>query len=148
MTEEEIKSLLDNNIDDALNHIEVNVEPDRTRAMDYYLRKEYGNEVNGKSKIVTGEVAESIDVALPQLLKVFTQATDVVEFSPQGDGDAAVAEDVTSYVNHIFNKDNSGAILMHNWLWDALVKKVGIISARWDDSEETTTEEYQGLSED
>ena len=148
MTEEEIKSLLDNNIDDALNHIEVNVEPDRTRAMDYYLRKEYGNEVNGKSKIVTGEVAESIDGALPQLLKVFTQATDVVEFSPQGDGDAAVAEDVTSYVNHIFNKDNSGAILMHNWFWDALVKKVGIISARWDDSEETTTEEYQGLSED
>ena len=113
--------------------------------MDYYLRRPYGNEVPGKSNVVTGEVAEAVDGALPQLMKVFTQPTDVVEFTPTNDGDATVAEDVTKYVNHIFNKDNDGAILLHNWFWDALVQKVGIIKAYWNEAKEPVTESYEGL---
>ena len=85
---------------------------------------------------------------MPQLLKIFTQSVDVVEFTPQNDGDAAVAENVTQYVNHIFNKDNPGAIIMHNWFWDALVNKVGIVKAYWDVREDVNEEEYQGLSQD
>ena len=147
MTEEELKGLLDNYIDDSQNAYR-DTDREIQKAVSYYLGKPFGNEVSGKSSVVDRSVASAIDGALPQLLKIFTQSVDVVEFTPQSDGDAAVAEDVTQYVNHIFNKDNDGAILMHNWFWDALVNKVGIISARWDDAEEQITEEYQGLSED
>jgi hypothetical protein len=147
MTEEQLKALLDNYIDDSQSAYQ-DVDGDIQKAVDYYLGRPYGNEVTGKSSVTTREVAEAVDGALPQLLKIFTQSVDVVEFTPQNDGDASVAENVTEYVNHIFNKDNSGAILMHNWFWDALVNKVGIVKAYWDDSEETITEEYQGLSED
>ena len=147
MTEEELKGLLDNYIDDSQNAYR-DTDNEIQKAVSYYLGKPFGNEVTGKSSVVDRSVASAIDGALPQLLKIFTQSVDVVEFTPQSDGDAAVAEDVTQYVNHIFNKDNDGAILMHNWFWDALVNKVGIISARWDDAEEQITEEYQGLSED
>jgi len=148
MTEEEIKNLLDDNIDDALNYVENEVNADRKKAMDYYLRQPYGNEVSGKSSIVTGEVAEAVDGALPQLMKVFTQSMDVVEFTPQNDGDATVAENVTQYVNHIFNKDNPGAIILHNWMWDALTQKVGIVKAYWNDDKDVNEETYEGLSQD
>jgi len=148
MTEEEIKNLLDDNIDDALNYVENEVDADRKKAMDYYLRQPYGNEVSGKSSIVTGEVAEAVDGALPQLMKVFTQSMDVVEFTPQNDGDATVAENVTQYVNHIFNKDNPGAIILHNWMWDALTQKVGIVKAYWNDDKDVNEETYEGLSQD
>ena len=147
MTEEQLKALLDNYIEDSQNAYQ-EVDGDIQKAVDYYLGKPYGNEVSGKSSVTTREVAEAVDGALPQLLKIFTQSVDVVEFTPQNDGDANVAENVTQYVNHIFNIDNAGAILMHNWFWDALVNKVGIVKAYWDDTEETITEEYQGLSED
>ena len=60
----------------------------------------------------------------------------------------AVADNVTQYVNHIFNKDNPGAILMHNWFWDALVNKVGIVKAYWNTDTDVTEEEYQNLSQD
>ena len=93
-------------------------------------------------------MASAVDGALPQLLKIFTQSPDVVEFTPQGDGDSTVSENVTQYVNHIFTKDNAGAILMHNWFWDALVNKCGIISARWDEKTDANEEEYFGLSQD
>ena len=148
MTEEQLKSLLEVNIEDSFNHVEADVEPHRKKAMEYYLRENYGNEVKGKSGIVTGEVAEAVDGALPQLLKVFTQSVDVVEFSPTNDGDATVAENVTQYVNHIFNKDNDGAILMHNWFWDALVQKNGVVKAYWDVKQDINTEEYYNISPD
>ena len=140
MTEEQLKALLEVNIEDSFNHVEGDVEPHRKKAMEYYLRENYGNEVKGKSGIVTGEVAEAVDGALPQLLKVFTQSVDVVEFSPTNDGDATVAENVTQYVNHIFQKDNSGAIIMHNWFWDSLVNKVGVVKAYWDVKEDANEE--------
>ena len=147
MTEEQLKALLDNHIEDSLSHYE-DVDRDVQKATDYYLGKPFGNEVSGKSSVVDRSVAASIDGALPQLLKIFTQSVDVVEFTPQNDGDQAVADNVTQYVNHIFNKDNPGAILMHNWFWDALVNKVGIVKAYWDVREDVNEEEYQGLSQD
>ena len=147
MTEEQLKALLDNYIDDSQNAYQ-DVEGDVQKATDYYLGRPYGNEVSGKSSVTTREVAEAVDGALPQLLKIFTQSVDVVEFTPQNDGDATVAENVTQYVNHIFEKDNAGAILMHNWFWDALVNKVGIVKAYWDVREDANEEEYFGLSQD
>ena len=145
MEDRELINLIEDNIDQAANFVNSEVNKERETAMGYYLREPYGNEVPGKSNIVTGEVAEAVDGALPQLMKVFTQPTDVVEFTPTNDGDAKVAEDVTKYVNHIFNKDNDGAILLHNWFWDALVKKVGIIKAYWNEAKEPVTESYEGL---
>lgn len=145
MDQEEIKLLIEENIDQATSFVNSEVNSDRETALDYYLRKPYGNEVNGKSSVVTGEVAEAVDGALPQLMKVFTQSTDIVEFTPTNDGDAKVAEDVTKYINHIFNKDNDGAIIMHNWFWDALVQKNGIVKAYWNEAKEPVTESYEGL---
>ena len=145
MDQEELINLVEDNIDQSISYLNEEISPARETALEYYLRRPYGNEVPGKSNVVTGEVAEAVDGALPQLMKVFTQPTDVVEFTPTNDGDAKVAEDVTKYVNHIFNKDNDGAILLHNWFWDALVKKVGIIKAFWDEAEEPITESYEGL---
>ena len=147
MTEEQLKALLDNYIDDSQNAYR-DIDGDVQRATDYYLGRDYGNEVKGKSSVTTREVAEAVDGALPQLLKIFTQSVDVVEFTPQNDGDATVAENVTQYVNHIFQKDNSGAIIMHNWFWDSLVNKVGIVKAFWDVKEDANEEEYFGLSQD
>ena len=147
ITEEELKALLDNHIDDANSAYE-EVDGDVKKATEYYLGKPFGNEVSGKSSVVDRSVAAAIDGALPQLLKIFTQSVDVVEFTPQNDGDATVAENVTQYVNHIFNKDNAGAIIMHDWFWDALVNKVGIVKAYWDVKEDANEEEYFGITQD
>ena len=148
MTEEEIKNLIEDHITSALAYVNDEVSADRETALDYYLRKPYGNEVSGKSKIVTGEVAEAVDGALPQLMKVFTQSSDAVDFLPVGDGDADVADTITQYVNHVFNKMNDGASIFHNWFWDALVQKNGVVKAYWDENIKTTTESYEGLSID
>ena len=69
MTEEELKATLDQYIDDSQNAYS-DVNTDVEKATDYYLGRPYGNEVAGKSSVTTREVAEAVDGALPQLLKI------------------------------------------------------------------------------
>ena len=135
-------------IDDSLGFIATDTQLERAAALEYYLREPYGNEVEGRSQIVTGEVAEVVDGALPQIMKVFTTSSKAVEFEPVNAGDSALSEQVTQYVNHIFYKDNDGFEIMHDWFKDGLLQKVGVVKAYWDDKKNTTTEKYQNLTED
>ena len=81
-------------------------------------------------------------------MKVFTTNSKAVEFEPVNDGDGALAEQVTQYVNHIFYKDNNGFEIMHDWFKDGLLQKVGVVKAYWDDKKNTTKEKYENLTED
>ena len=141
-------NVIGSHIDDSLGFIATDTQLERAAALEYYLREPYGNEVEGRSQIVTGEVAEVVDGALPQIMKVFTTNSKAVEFEPVNAGDEVLAEQVTQYVNHIFYKDNNGFEIMHDWFKDGLLQKVGVVKAYWDDKKNTTTEKYENLTED
>ena len=144
----ELVNIIDSHINDSLGFISTETQLERATALEYYLREPYGNEVEGRSQIVTGEVAEVVDGALPQVMKVFTTNSKAVEFEPVNAGDGALAEQVTAYVNHIFYKDNNGFEIMHDWFKDGLLQKVGVVKAYWNDKKDVTTEKYENLTED
>ena len=146
--ENKLKSILEAEIDDAIGYLETETTDERQKALEYYLGEPYGNEVEGKSQIITREVAEVVDGALPQLMRVFTSADDAVVFEPVNQGDEETAEQATDYVNHIFYKDNNGFEIMHDWMKDALLQKVGVVKAYWDDKQDVTVEKYYGLNDD
>ena len=143
-----LKSILQAEIDNSIGFIESETVEQRKQALQAYLRQPYGNEVEGKSSIVTGEVAEAIDGAMPPLMRIFTGSDQVVLANPTGPGDEAGAKQVTDYLNYIFLQDNQGVIIMHDWFKDALMQKNGIVKAYWEDKEDVTKETYQGLSDD
>ena len=145
---EKLKAILDNGIEDAIGYLETETTDERQKALEYYLREPYGNEVEGKSQIVTGEVAEVVDGALPQLMRLFASGDKVVQFEPVNDGDQPFAKQATEYSNWVFNKDNDGFLVMHNWFKDALLQKVGIVKCYWEDKIDVKKESYEYLSED
>ena len=148
MTPEKLKAVLDSEIYDALGYIETETTEARRRSLQYYNREPYGNEVEGRSQIVTGEVAEAIDGALPALLRVFTQSDEAVRFEPNGPGDEEKAKQATEYCNWVFYRDNPGVSIMHTWFKDALLQKNGIVKVYWDEKEEVNTESYENLTEE
>jgi hypothetical protein len=143
-----LKGILESEIDNSLGFIETETTDERRKALQYYNREAYGNEVEGRSSIVTGEVAEVVDGALPQLLRVFTSSDEMVRFEPKGAGDEEKAKQATEYVNWVLNHDNSGVILFHNWFKDALLQKNGIVKVYWDEQTDVTKEKYQDLNEE
>ena len=145
---EKLKAILENEIEDAIGYLETETTDERQQALEYYLREPYGNEVEGKSQIVTGEVAEVVDGALPQLMRLFASGDNVVSFEPVNDGDQPFAKQATEYVNWVFNKDNDGFLVMHNWFKDALLQKVGVVKAYWEDKIDVKKESYKNLTDD
>lgn len=148
MDQEQIKGIIESEIDDSIGYIDTDTTDERSKALEYYLRNPYGNEVEGRSQIVTGEVAEAVDGALPQLIRVFTTTEDIVLFEPQSAGDEAAAKQATQYCNWVFYRDNAGMLILHNWFKDALLQKVGVVKAYWDGKEDVTKETYKNLTDD
>ena len=146
MDEQKLKVILEAEIEDSIGYVETETIEQRTKAINYYNRYAYGNEVEGRSQIVTGEVAEVVDGALPQLLRIFTASDELVRFEPRMPGDEEAAKQATELVNLVFFEDNPGIILMHDWFKDALLQKNGIVKYWWKDAEDTTKEKYKGLN--
>jgi len=148
LSDEELLNQCMTEIDNAIGYLESETVADRAMAMDYYLRKPYGNEVDGQSSVVTGETAEVVDGALPQLMRLYTANEDAVQFEPVKDGDEPFAEQASDMANWVFNKDNDGFLIMHNWFKDALLQKVGVVKAYWSEKKDITKEKYKNLSDD
>ena len=143
-----VKSILENEIDNAIGYLDTETTEQRQKALEYYLRNPYGNEIEGRSQIVTGEVAEAIDGALPQLIRVFTTTEDIVYFEPKSPGDENSAKQATDYCNWVFYRENEGLLILHNWFKDALLQKVGVVKSYWDKRQDVKKEKYKNLTED
>jgi hypothetical protein len=143
-----LKAILDNEIDNAIGYQSTETTENRRKAVQFYNRDPYGTEVEGRSQIVTGEVAEAVDGALPQLMRVFTQSDEVVRFDPKSPGDEEKAKQATEYCNWVFMCENPGPIILHDWFKDALLQKNGIVKVWWEDQTSVTKEKYYNLSEE
>tara|TARA_R100001460_G_scaffold14002_2_gene31476 strand:- start:6735 stop:8780 length:2046 start_codon:yes stop_codon:yes gene_type:complete len=142
-----LKGILESEIDSSIGFIESETTDERKRSLEYYQRDSYGNEVEGRSQIVTSEVAEAVDGSLPQLMRIFTQTKDFVKFVPRKPEDEMGANQATDFANWVIEQNN-GVILFHNWFKDALLQKVGVVKAFWDTQESVNEEEYNNLTDD
>jgi hypothetical protein len=120
---------------------------DRAAAIDYYLGQPFGNEEEGRSQVVSYDVQDTIEAALPQLLKVFVAGDKVVQFDPKGPEDQDAAEQETDYINHVVMEKNEGFKTFYVWFKDALLSKNGYVKVYAEEEEEVEEYEYKGLTD-
>jgi len=113
MTDSELKSILAAEIADSLAHLGGELSEQRRKALRYYLGQPFGNEQEGRSKVVSTDVSDVVEWILPSLLKIFTAGDEVVRFEPTGPEDEEVAKQATEYVNWIFSRDNQGFLNLY-----------------------------------
>src|SRR6188768_2570572 len=97
----------------------------RIRAMDYYLGRPFGDEVRGRSQVVSTDVADTVEGLLPYLMKIFTGSARVVEVTPTREDTVDLAEQATDYLNWLFYKKNNGLLVLYEFFKDALLQKNG-----------------------
>jgi len=148
MTKRELASHLEQEISSALGYKDGKLTDQRSDAMDRYYGKKYGNEQEGRSQIVTRDVADVIEWIMPSLMKIFTSGDKVVQFEPQGPEDVEMAKQSTDYVNYVIMRQNPGFSIIYQWFKDALLQKNGIVKHYWDDTTEVLKEEYKNLTEE
>jgi len=148
MTEESIKALVGKHIANATGFYSGNLSKSRETALDYYLGNPMGNEVDGRSKVISSDVSDAIEPLMANLMRIFTQSNKLFHCEPVGTEDVGIAEQSTDYMNHIFFKKNNGWVILHNFLKDALLEKNGFLKVFHEVSDKITRETYENLSED
>ena len=146
-TNDEISAILGSELNNALGYMGGKLSDQRRRAMRYYMGEPYGDEISGRSKVRSTDVADVIEWIMPQLMKIFTSGERVVLYNPQGPEDVESADQATEYVNWIYNRDNPGFETTYNWFKDALLYKNGTVKIYWDDSDVERHERYSRLTD-
>ena len=147
MDDHRLKAIVDQEINAAIGYIESETTTQRRKSLEAYLRKPYGTETEGRSSIVTGEVAEVVDGALPHLMRIFTASDNVVKFEAKNENGEKTAEQATHFCNWVFNSQNDGFSILHETFKTALLQKVGIFKVYYEEKDTTKKESYKGLTE-
>lgn len=112
-----------------------------------YLSRPYGDEVEGRSSVVSTDVADVVESDMPSLARVFLGSGNVVTFQSNTDNEDEIqeAEDKTNYVNWIVRNQPESFATIHGWLKDAEIQKMGVLKFFIDDRRETEEVKYSGV---
>lgn len=148
LSDSEILGILSNQISNASGGYNSNLDHEKGQNLDYY----YGDESlidaeEGESSIITREVLENVERELGSQLKVFSAGERVVQFDPTGAEDEEQAEQETDYVNYIYNKENDGFKISHDWIKSALIERNAYVKVWVEEKEEIETQTYTGLND-
>jgi hypothetical protein len=149
MTDSELASLIDRQCESAIGAEDFYAQQRRT-AMEFYMGEAKGElappEVEGRSTVVSKDLMETVEWAMPAIMEALTGADDVVSFRPRRPGDEDAADDATAYVNHLLYEENEGFVTLHDAIKQSLIGRFGVGKVYCDDSWEEKKETYEGLS--
>lgn len=123
------------------------IDANRQAALATYLGQPDGKEIDGRSKVVSTDVADAIEWIMPEIMKAFTQNNEVVIFDPCTADDAEQAELESRFTYDILMKDNNGFLVLHQLVKDALMQKNGFVKVFYEDCTEVFKESYTGLTD-
>lgn len=130
----------------AASYLKSELEQAQIDALQRYYGDEYGDEVEGRSRVTTREVYETIQWLRPDLRRTFCAGDKVFEFegvTAQADQHAQAATDL---INHIFLNDNEGERELDAFIFDGLLMRLGVMGCEWREPEYSPAQEVSGLS--
>ena len=83
ISDDELSAQLDSEIQGATGYANTELSNQREEAMQYYLGEPFGNEIDGRSEIVTTDVRDTVEYIMPSLMRIFTTHNNIAEFEPR-----------------------------------------------------------------
>lgn len=132
---------LQRDISDAENYQDTVILPTvRERYEIYYADKDYYARklprLSKVSSLVSTDVTDTIEWALPSLIKVFTGGDEVVTVQGSSEEDDRNAEIMQQLLVYQLQRQNRFFPILYNWMKDALITGMGIIKCYWDRKED------------
>jgi hypothetical protein len=114
------------------------VSEDRVRALNYYHQRPRGDEVRGRSNVVSGDVSAMVEANLAQMLESFS-GDSVAEYISDGEEDDDQATLESFAVQMAVMQDNNGHQELGTAIKDALLVRNGWIKIWVEEVEHTQT---------
>lgn len=147
LTEENLAEIIEREVGQSVSY-SGELDQQRRKAMEYYNGEPYGNEISGRSSVVSTDVMDCVEWSMPILMKIFGSGDQVGRFEAQNPDDVESSEQATDYCNYVFFRENNGFKLLYDAMKDALLSKTGVFKVVWKDDDEIEKESYEGLSDE
>lgn len=110
----------------------------------YYADKDYYAAkfpiLSKTSNLVSTDVADTIEWAMPSLMKVFTGSDEVITIAGVTEEDDVKAEVMQDLCVYQLQRQNKFFPVLYNWMKDALITGMGIVKCYWERTEGATKE--------
>jgi len=147
MDKTELQTLVAGLVSASRQYVTTDITPQRTLATKYYNREPFGNEQKGRSGFIMAEVHDSVQAVLPAMLRQIFGPERAVEFAPTRPETVALADQVTEYIQYVYEKGD-GFLETHGNILNGLVRRHGIWKWGWDESSDICHERFVGSKED
>jgi hypothetical protein len=138
-------------ITDAISYMDESVADIQAQMTEYYKGELPGvtqeDVDDNRSDIVSRDVHDAVQAVMPDLIRTFLGAENVVEFKPAGPDDDAYASQATDAIRHIFENDNDAFGIIHGALKDGLIRKYAVATWRHEEKDLSYEKEYSGLDD-
>ena len=147
MDEQQIEDIAKDAVQQAVNFVESEIAEARMKSQRYFEGEVDIGEEDGRSKIVSTKVRDTIRAIKPSLMRVFLSSENPVEYVPTSQEDVKMAEQATKYAHWRFTELN-GYRLLNDAIHDALVKKTGVLKIWWEDNTEAEIHSYSNVTDE
>lgn len=164
MTEEDLVRILRQEDADASSYHESELAKAQEEGLKRYFGEKYGSEKEGRSKVVSHDIEDDVNSIMPDLMRCFTSAADLVSVEASNpDDDKPYVMGVNpqdgspifskksrvdmqaAYGTQVFFKDNRGKENIYDFAFDGLVQRVGIMQVSWEDPEPCPPKLIEGV---
>ncbi len=99
----------------------------REVAISFYNGELFGDEEEGRSQLVTRDVAEVVDYMTVSLLRTVASGDRVVEFEGRTSAQDQYSDDATEIIAQTFMRRQKGYQLLHDWVKAGLIEITGVV---------------------
>ena len=147
MTEQQVEDIASDAVQQAVNFVESEIASDRIKSQRYFEGEVDIGEEDGRSKIVSTKVRDTVRAIKPSLMRVFLSSENPVEYIPTSQEDVKMAEQATKYAHWRFTELN-GYRLLNDVIHDALVKKTGVLKIWWEDNTSSEIHSFSNVTDE
>lgn len=126
ITPDRVQKYMQRVLQDAVNFMEQDLQPDRETADLYYQGGTDLDSMPGRSQVIVDCVRSGVNSVIPSVARIFTQTDTIAEFwtdDPQGE---KATKEATIFCNHVYDKYDGYTALI-SMSTDALKARIGVI---------------------
>lgn len=184
MTDEDLVRILKDEASEATSYHDSELAKNQEDALNRYFARPYGNEEadTSRSSVVTHDLEDTINWMMPDLMRCFTSADDLVSVeasSPEDDQPIPLMRNgqmvmipgkpgpdglptqprpkmsskskvdlMGAYLSHVYFKDNRATENTHDFCFDGLLSRLGIMKVSWEDPKPKPPQIIEGVSQE
>lgn len=129
LNDDDLSGIISSEIRHSVNEETSLIAARQQEADRFYRGDPFGNEIKGRSRVVTHDLAETIDWMMPVLMRMFFYTNRIVRYSdttPESE-QLGIGAQATRQINPLFREHLHGFRVTHDWIKSALLYKVGVL---------------------